>query len=97
MDLNGYTPEIDKQTRIRIQLSKAAYAYEFEDNPIMADAEFDKLAKEVDLSINTRRPDLDEFFRKEFSPSTGNWIHGHPDLDKIAWLVDRHRKGRWFP
>lgn len=87
-----YTPEINYQTRIRIQLAKAAYAYEYSDQPIMTDAEFDTMARQVDLGVDTRRPDLDEFFRKEFSHSTGMWIHKHPDLDKIAALVHWHRQ-----
>lgn len=83
-----YSPEIDEQTRLRIQISMAAYAYEIIDTPIMDDATFDAMAKLIDVSIDTRRPDLDEFFRKEFSPHTGQWIHNHPDIDKIAWLVE---------
>lgn len=87
-----YTPEIEFQTRIRIRLAMAAYAYEFNDRPIMDDAEFDTLARQVDVSISTRRPDLDEFFRKEFSHSTGNWIHRHPDLYIIAAMVNKYFK-----
>lgn len=83
-----YNPVVDRQTWVRIKLAKAAYAYEILNNPIMSDDEFDKLALEVDLSIDTRRPDLDEFFRKEFSSSTGMWIYKHPDLNRIKFLLD---------
>lgn len=83
-----YSEEIDNQTRIRIQIAKAAYAYEVNDDPIIDDAVFDTLCRKVDVNIRTRRPDLDEFFRNEFSPETGRWIWKHPDFDKIGSLVN---------
>lgn len=92
IDLEQYTPEIDRQTRIRIQLAKAAYAYEVLADPIMSDGDFDKLALEVDLNIKTRRPDLDKFFEEEFQPSTGSWIYRHPDIGIIARLVEWRKK-----
>jgi hypothetical protein len=66
----------------------AAYAYEFRDTSIISDAEYDKLSLEVDLSVDTRRPDLDKFWRENFSPSTGQWIHKHPELDRLSQLYD---------
>lgn len=87
-----YNPVVDRQTWLRIILAIAAYAYEFEDHSIMDDSEFDKLSREVDLTVNTRRPDLDEFFRKEFSYSTGMWIHEHPELNAIKILYERTYK-----
>lgn len=82
-----YNEIVDRQTWVRIQVAKAAYAYEIDANPIMDDGEYDKLASEVDVSIDTRRSDLDLWFRKEFSPHTGQWIWNHPDLEKIAALT----------
>lgn len=70
-------------------LSIAAYVYEYFDETIMSDAEFDKLALEVDLSIDTNRPDLDAWFRKEFAPDTGQWIHHHPDKARIKEMAKR--------
>lgn len=84
-----YTPEINRQIWVRIQVAMAAYAYEVLNDPIMDDGEFDNLCLEVNLSIDTRRPDMDEWFRKEFSPSTGSWIYRHPELKKIEYLVNR--------
>lgn len=81
-----YTPQVDAETRRRIRLTLAAYAYELEDNPIMSDEEYDALSKEIDLSINTRRSDLDAFFRKHFDPSTGMWIRSHPELPRVKHL-----------
>jgi tRNA/tmRNA/rRNA uracil-C5-methylase (TrmA/RlmC/RlmD family) len=78
-----YTPRISEEIRRRIRLTFAAYAYEFENEFYMSDEEFDKECKLVDLSIDTQRPDLDEYFRKEFKPYTGQWIHSHPDLNEV--------------
>lgn len=78
------------ETRRRIIVAVAAYAYEFENAPIMSDAEFDKLVKEIDTTIDTDRPDLDEWFRKNFETDTGMWIHKHPELDKIRGLYHEH-------
>ena len=86
----SYNQEVDLETRHRIRLSVAAYAYEVMGQPIMTDAEFDKLAKQIDLSINTRRPDMDKWFRENFEPHTGMWIHTHPEkrrLDRLAICI----------
>jgi hypothetical protein len=88
----GYTPRIDLETNRRIRIAIYAYAYEFESDPIVSDAEFDDLAKLIDVDISTRRLDLDKFFREEFSDCTGQWIHKHPDLDAIKLIFDTHYK-----
>jgi hypothetical protein len=90
----GYTPEIDRETRNRIRLSLAAYTYEYLDQVIMTDGEFDKLCGEIDLSVNTRRPDLDIWFRKNFDSSTGQWIHNHPELGRIAEIATQMLKNK---
>ena len=84
----------EMQTKLRILLACAAYAYEFEPDkePLCSDGEFDEFSQMVDLSIATTRPDLDAFFKEHFDPSTGVWIHNHPELDKIAAIVCRRRK-----
>lgn len=87
--LEWYTPKINRQIWVRFQIAMAAYAYEALSHPIMSDSEFDKLALEVDLSIDTRRPDLDEWFRKEYQPHTGSWIWRHPELNIIKVLTER--------
>lgn len=78
-----YTPEAVRQRRLRIRLAVAAYAYEFDDTPIMSDEAFDRLSREVDVEEDTGAPDLDWFFLEEFDPSTGNWIHKHPELEQV--------------
>jgi hypothetical protein len=79
-----YHPEI----RNRIRLSVAAYAYEVCADPIMSDAEFDALAASIVPAVATNRPDLDQFFAETFDPSTGAWVHQHPDLPGIRRLYD---------
>jgi hypothetical protein len=84
---NMYSDIVNTETKNRIKVAVAAYAYEVLNQPIIADGEFDALAKKIDLSVNTRRPDLDKWFRENFSPSTGMWVLNHPDrrrLDTIA-------------
>ena len=83
---------IEVERRKRIRLSLAAYAYEFESDSIMNDGDFDALAQTVDVSIDTGNELLDTFFRDHFSSYTGQWIHNHPELDKLKKLYDRTRK-----
>jgi len=84
---NMYSDIVNTETKNRIKVAVAAYAYEVLNQPIITDDEFDALAKKIDLSVNTRRPDLDKWFRENFSPSTGMWVLNHPDrriLDTLA-------------
>ena len=74
------------ETRNRIRLSVAAYAYEFQSDPIMSDAEYDRLSQAIDLTKVTNRPDLDLFFQKNFRPETGMWIRSHPELKKVKQM-----------
>ena len=84
-----YNSTVDKETKNRIRLSVAAYAYEFLSTPIMSDEEFDKLAYSIDLNVKTRRPELDSWFKRNFEPHTGMWIYGHPEKTKLAVIATR--------
>lgn len=88
----GSPVELERRRRIRLVLW--AYAYEFRSDSIVSDAVFDEEAAKVDLSVDTGRPDLDEWFRREFSPITGQWVHQFPELDKVAALYGRVRSRR---
>ena len=77
---------IETERRHRIRLSVAAYAYEFDNTSIMSDADFDELAKQIDPRVTTGHAILDQFFRTEFQPDTGQWIHKHPELDRVRQL-----------
>jgi len=58
----------------------AAYAYEVMSDPIMSDALYDSLCRQIDPRRPTCNLRMDRFFRRHFSPHTGSWVHHHPDL-----------------
>ena len=80
------------ETRNRIKLSVAAYAYEFLNISVMSDAEFDSMSRTIDVSRSTGNKVMDNFFKKEFKADTGMWIHKHPDLEGIKSLYKRYYK-----
>jgi len=84
-----YRSSTEHEVWKRIRVALCAYAYEIMDKPIITDHEFDELAASIDLSINTNRLDLDEWFRQEFQPHTGSWIHKHPELPYIRRIYER--------
>ena len=75
---------VEIERRSRILLCIAAYAYEYQSVSLVSDEEFDAAAQAINPSMDTGNPIMDEFFRTEFSPSTGMWIRKHPDLDGIV-------------
>lgn len=78
---------INEEIRNRIKVAAAAYAYEIENDPIMTDAEFDALCLKIKPDVVTGSILLDTFFKTEFDPNTGSWIHKHPDLKGVAQVV----------
>lgn len=80
---------VETERRHRIRLSVAAYAYEFLNTSIMSDADFDELALQIDPQVSTGHAVMDQFFRTEFQPDTGQWIHKHPELDKVKNVYER--------
>lgn len=76
----------ERQRWLRIRLAVAAYAYEVEDESIIPDHEYDRMSLEVDTSISTGNLKLDDFFREHFDPSTGSWVHRHPEKDKLRYI-----------
>lgn len=82
--MSDWGSEVEVERRNRIRLTLAAYAYEFDNNSIMSDAEFDELSKSIRPEIKTGMKKHDEFFRKEFDPNTGMWIRKHPFLSRVA-------------
>ena len=86
----GSAEEIERRNRIK--LTVAAYAYEFVNTSIISDANFDQLAMQITLQMDTGNAVLDTFFRTEFQPDTGQWIHKHPELEKVKQLYQRFYK-----
>lgn len=84
--------EIATERHNRILVSLWAYAYEFECCSLVSDAVFDKKANEIKPEVSTGHTELDAFFRAEFSPITGMWVHNHPEIYKLRKLYNRlHR------
>ena len=87
-----YTPSaVELERRNRIRLSVFAYAYEYESESLVSDAEYDKLSYLIDPNMDTGNKTLDRFFMREFAPHTGQWIHKHPEIDKIKALCFQYR------
>lgn len=77
------------EKRRRIQVALWAYAYEVKNVSIVDDATYDRVCREINVEMTTDNRRLDIFFKNEFDPSTGLWIHKHPELYKIAALFER--------
>jgi hypothetical protein len=89
----GSPEEIER--RRRIVLAVAAYAYEFLNVSLLSDADFDAECLLVDLSQTTGNTLMDAWWRENFDPNTGMWVHDHPDkrgLDRIARRMLRNRE-----
>lgn len=86
-----YVPsKIEIEMRNRIRLLIGAYLYEYLSESWLSDAEFDKLALQIDPNIETGHKIMDKFFKEEFSPSTGSWIYNLPkeERDKLKTLCE---------
>ncbi len=82
----GWGSQVEIERRRRIRLAVWAYAYEFQADSMVSDGEYDQESKAVDLALDTGNETMDKFFREKFDTDTGQWIHDHPELDKIAYL-----------
>lgn len=78
----SYCPE----TRLRIRLAVAAWAYEMHADPLMSDAEYDRLSRQVDLDKSTENNEMDEWFIANFTPDSGMWVRSHPGRDGLERL-----------
>lgn len=84
-----YMPSlVEIERRRRIQVAVWAYAYELMDEPLVSDERYDQVALLINPAISTGHK-LDSFYRTEFTPYTGQWIHNHPDLAGIKRLYER--------
>ena len=78
----------NREIRNRIRLSLASYSYEFHNDSLMTDAEFDKLSREINPNEKTGNELIDRFFREEFMVDSGMWIMRHPELDKLKLIYE---------
>lgn len=76
-------PDPCLETRRRIRVAVAAWAYERHADPIMSDAEYDALARSIDLDRSTANSEMDNWFALNFEPHTGAWVWGHPDREGL--------------
>ena len=83
---------INQETRNRIKLSIAAYAYEFLGESIMTDHEYDELSLKINPNEKTGNDMMDEFFKTQFQPDTGMWIRSHPEIEKLEYLYKKYYK-----
>ena len=83
---------INQETRNRIKLSIAAYAYEFLGESIMTDHEYDELSLKINPNEKTGNDMMDEFFKTQFQPDTGMWIRSHPEINKLEYLYKKYYK-----
>lgn len=85
----GSPEEVERRRRVRLALW--AFAYEFKDESLVPDAVFDEEAMRVDPSVSTGHAVLDTFFRTVYTPHSGQWIHEHPELERVEALYERRR------
>jgi len=83
---------INQEIRNRIKLSVAAYAYEFLNDSIMSDHDFDQLSLQINPQQETGNKKMDDFFKKHFKPDTGMWIRAHPEIGKLNYLYKNFYK-----
>ena len=83
---------INQEIRNRIKLSVAAYAYEFLNDSIMSDHDFDQLSLQINPQEETGNKKMDNFFKKHFKPDTGMWIRAHPEIGKLNYLYKNFYK-----
>jgi len=88
----GTPVEIERHNRIMVAIW--AYAYEFENDSMVSDEIFDATCRAIDTSVSTGHKILDEWFKNEFMPDTGMWIHKHPELDKVKNYYLRIKRDR---
>jgi len=84
----------NQEIKNRIRLSVYAYAYEFMDDSLVGDAEFDRLSQEIDLTIITGNEEMDSFFAREFIADSGMWIRRHPNLKRVNELYENFYRGK---
>lgn len=86
---------VEKETRRRIMVAVAAYAYEIKNDPIWSDAKFDSRCRRINLYQRTNNPRMDAWFKENFQIHTGMWVHNHPNrkgLLRIYKLIKRRSK-----
>lgn len=82
----------EQEIKRRINVSLWAYAYEVENDSLVSDGKYDSECLKVDLSISTGNKIMDKFFKNEFDPDTGLWIHKHPQIEGIKFIYEKYHE-----
>ena len=82
----------NKEIRNRILIAVYAYAYEFRNESLIDDHEYDKLAQEIDVNISTNNMMLVKFFKDCYVSYSGSWILKHPEIEKIIEIYNKYFK-----
>lgn len=82
----------NKEIRNRILISVYAYAYEFLNESLIDDYEYDKLAQEINVNVSTNNIILDKFFNDCYVSYSGSWILKHPEIEKIREIYNKYFK-----
>ena len=80
---------VELERRRRIRLSVAAYTYEYKNESVISDAEYDQLSLLIDLKIKTGNKKMDKFFEQYFDKDSGMWIRKHPDKSGLENIYQR--------
>jgi hypothetical protein len=56
----------------------------------VSDEQFDLECKKIDVTITTGNDIMDKWFKQEFDPCTGQWIHKHPQLKRLDALYQQY-------
>lgn len=75
------------QKKIRTKAAICAIAYERFSASLISDAEYDYLCRQIDVSVATDRPDLDDWFREHYTDYSGVCFMNHPDYDRLEEIA----------
>lgn len=79
-----------QEIKNRIRLSVAAYAYEFLNESIMSDHDYDELSRKIDVNKDTGNKKMDDWFKKHFVPDSGMWVRSHPEITRLDSLYKKY-------
>ena len=82
-----------RERKRRIKLAVWAYAYELMAHSVVDDGTFDRECLKVDLTQSTGNAVLDAWWRENFKPWTGMWVHNHPGRDRLHQIVTGMMRG----
>jgi hypothetical protein len=82
----GTPQEVERRRRILIAVW--AYAYEMMNDQLVGDDIWERECLAINLDQETGDDSLDFWFSENFDPSTGQWVHDHPNKDGLhKWYL----------